>query len=107
MAGPVKELSMIRQSFDFDANALYVRLTDEKVARTAEIDACTLVDLSADGRVVGIEVIAPQRYWPLDQILQSFDISPEQAYELRLYLLKPAQLSLPAHPDARLPVAVG
>ncbi len=98
---------MIRQSFDLDANALYVQLTDEKVARTAEIDACTLVDLGVDGRVVGIEVIAPQRNWPLDQILQSFDVSPEQAYELRLYLLKPDRLTVPAHPDARLPVAVG
>ncbi len=34
---------MIRQSYDLDADALYVKLTDHKVTRTVEIDAGTLV----------------------------------------------------------------
>lgn len=98
---------MIRQSYDLDADALYVKLADQKVARTAEIDEGTLVNLDADDNIVGIEVIQPERQWPLDEILRSFGVSPEQALELRTYFFQPAQLSAPAHTDSRLCVAVG
>jgi uncharacterized protein YuzE len=97
---------MIRQSYDLDADALYVKLTDQKVAHTAEVDEGTLVDLDADGNVVGIEVLQPQRRWPLDEILNAFRVSPGQAHELRTYFFQPAQLSTPAHPDPQLCVAV-
>lgn len=90
---------MIQQTFDFDANALYVRLSDHPVARTVEIDKGTLVDLDDTGAVVGIEVIQPQRTWPLNEILGRFQIPADQANELRAYFPQTPMVSPPsAHP---------
>lgn len=112
---------MIQQAYDLDANALYVRLTDRAVARTVQIDEGTLVDLDDSGAVVGIEVIQPERVWPLNEILDSYNIPADQASELRAYFLRtptlnqswayPAPIAArtttqPAHPGLCLPVAV-
>lgn len=96
---------MIRQSYDLDADALYISVTGGKVARTAEIDSGTLVDLDVAGRVVGIEVIAPQRAWPVEDIISRFQVEGEDAAELRAYFTDPAQLVQPAHPAPRVEVA--
>jgi uncharacterized protein YuzE len=98
---------MIRQSYDLDADALYIKLTDAKVARTIDIDSGTLVNLDADGRVVGIEVIQPQRAWPLPEILTRFPLLADTVAELRAYFPYPSQLRAPVHPGLRVPVAVG
>jgi uncharacterized protein YuzE len=98
---------MIQQSYDLDADALYIRLTSRKVARTAEIDAGTLVNLDADGRIVGIEVLQPTRKWPLDEILVRFGASEEDSKQLRAYFPYPAQLVPPEHAASGVPVAVG
>ena len=98
---------MILQSYDLDADALYIRLADHPVARTVQLDAGTLVDLDADGALVGIEVIQPQRAWPLDDILARFAVSEDDARGLRAYFPHPSQLRPAAHPDSRIPVAVG
>ena len=68
---------MIRIEADWDARALYIRLTDGTVARTLEVDSdpCTMVDLDASGGLIGIEVIDPGRMWPLHKILAGYDIS--------------------------------
>jgi uncharacterized protein YuzE len=42
---------MIKKSYDLDADALYITLTDHEVIRTVQIDGGTLVDLDADGGV--------------------------------------------------------
>lgn len=97
---------MIRQSYDLDADALYITVTDGEVARTAEIDAGTLVDLDAVGGVVGIEVISPQRAWPIQQVLEAFPVSEEDADQLRAYFPHPAQLVPLTHPALRVPVRV-
>lgn len=97
---------MISQSYDFDADALYIELNDRQVARTVQVDAGTLVDLDLDGNAVGIEVIQPQRSWPLDEILSRFAITEDDARELWAYFAEPAQLVPPAHLDPRVPVAV-
>ena len=98
---------MISQSYDLDAGALYIRLADGQVARTAQVDNGTLVDLDAAGDVVGIEVILPARTWPLEEILGRFGVSEHDARELRAYFSPPARLSQPVHPGPRVPVAVG
>ena len=95
---------MIRQTYDLDANALYIAVTDQKVARTAEVDTGTLVDLDAAGSIVGIEVISPDRCWPLDEILTRFSVATEDAELLRAYFSHPTQLAAPQHPG--VPVAV-
>lgn len=46
-------------AYDPEADALYIRVTNEKTASTKEIDASFLVDLDAANAIVGIEVIHP------------------------------------------------
>src|ERR1700740_827039 len=74
---------MTVQEYDADADAVYVKLASRKVARTVEVDSGTLADLDAKGRLVGIEVIHPDRAWPLDDIITRFGVPDEQALELR------------------------
>jgi uncharacterized protein YuzE len=98
---------MISQTLDLDADALYIRLTDDEVTRTVQVDKGTLVDLDPAGAVVGIEIIQPARTWPLEEILGRFGVSEHDARELWAYFSPPAQLSQPVHPGPRVPVAVG
>jgi uncharacterized protein YuzE len=93
---------MISQSYDLSANALYITVTDHQVARTAEIDTGTLVDVDAAGAIVGIEVLNFDRPWPLTKILGLFTVAPEDADQLRAYFGSPIQLTLPQHPTPRL-----
>ena len=43
--------------YDTEAGAFYVRVTEEPVARTAEVSAFVNVDLDAEGNVVGLELL--------------------------------------------------
>jgi uncharacterized protein YuzE len=97
---------LIRQSYDLAANALYITITDRQVAHTAEIDTGTLVDVDAAGSIVGIEVLSFERCWPLEEILDRFNVAPQDAEQLRAYFRHPAQLVLPEHPAPRVPVAI-
>jgi hypothetical protein len=45
--------------YDSEADALYIRLTDERFARSAEFGLNVIVDLDAEGRPCGVEVISP------------------------------------------------
>jgi uncharacterized protein YuzE len=65
--------------YDREADALEISLSGEIVARTVEIDPGTFVDLDAQGHLVAIEVIRPMRRWPLREILESYDVDPEDA----------------------------
>jgi uncharacterized protein YuzE len=98
---------MILQSYDLDAEALYITPADLAVARTEQVDRGTRVDLDSAGRVVGIEVIQAARTWPLEEIPGRFGVSEDDARELRAYFAEPAQLRPPAHSEPRVPVAVG
>lgn len=66
---------MLQSTYDTDADALYLKLSDGTIARSAEIDDGTLVDEDAEGEIVGIEVLRPARNWPLQTILQRYKIS--------------------------------
>jgi uncharacterized protein YuzE len=50
MAGMVVE-------YDTESGAFYVRVTEEPVARTAEVSTFVNVDLDAEGNVVGLELL--------------------------------------------------
>ena len=64
--------------YDKDADALYIKLSDgEQIARTEQVDPGTLVDLDANGRVVGIDLIRPARAWPLDEVAERFEIADD------------------------------
>lgn len=76
------------QTYDAQADALYIEIgegggeTAREVARTVEIDDdghWTMVDLDADGNLLGIEVLSPGRPWPLAEILKRYEVSADDA----------------------------
>jgi uncharacterized protein YuzE len=52
-------MSMVRAKYDREADAIYLRLSDQPVARTAEVTDMHMVDLDANGVPVGIEILDP------------------------------------------------
>ena len=49
---------MINISFDEDAEAIYLKLSENEIVQTEELKENTvLVDLDKDGQVVGIEIL--------------------------------------------------
>jgi uncharacterized protein YuzE len=73
----------MRFEFDADANALEITLAEGFSARTVEIDTGTLVDVDEHGTPLSIEVLQPTRAWPLDEILDRFEIDAGAAAVLR------------------------
>lgn len=73
----------MRISFDEEAGALYVTLSEGIVARTVTVDAGTLVDVDERGNAVGIEVVRPAREWPVDAIAEAGNLGPEILDQLR------------------------
>ncbi len=68
----------MKVQYDQEADALYVTLEDGgMVAKTIRVDAGTLVDVDHLGRPVGIEIIRPARPWPLERILERFQVRDE------------------------------
>lgn len=64
-------------SYDYDADALYIEISDSPVARTRQFDGGTNVDLDVSGQVVGIEVLRPARDWPLEEIKAAFRLGED------------------------------
>jgi uncharacterized protein YuzE len=74
----------MRINYDTTAQALDIELQGAvAVARTIQIDEGTLVDVDDGGMVVAIEVIQPMRRWPLDEILNTFEIDEDSMTMLR------------------------
>jgi uncharacterized protein YuzE len=73
----------MRWTYSSDADALYISIASGPIARTVELDPGTQVDVAADGSVVGIEILAPSRRWPLDRLVEDFAISPDDELMLR------------------------
>lgn len=85
--------------YDLNAGALYIRLSDEEIARTREAGDNAAVDLDAAGGVVGIEVISAVHSWPLAGILASYKIPDQEVAEIRSYFrLQGSQLVQPESP---------
>jgi uncharacterized protein YuzE len=74
----------MKVTYDQQADALYIELDDAQVADTVHIDRGTLVDLNAQGQLIGVELIRPARPWPLATILNRFPTDPTSARILRL-----------------------
>ena len=72
--------------YDLTAGALYIKLSDAKIARTVEAGDNAAVDLDAAGGLVGIEVIAAAYPWPLDDILTRYAIPAGEVAQIRNYL---------------------
>lgn len=71
--------------YDLTVGALYIKLSDAKIARTVEAGGNAAVDLDAAGGVVGIEVIAAAYPWPLDDILTRYSIPVGEVAQIKNY----------------------
>jgi hypothetical protein len=60
-----------------------VRRPASRWARTVEIDNRTLADVDLRGWLVGVEVLRPDREWPLDDILSKFHVDDRDERDLR------------------------
>ncbi len=50
-------LPKMKIRYDPDADALYIKLRDDEVDHTQEIDENTIVDFNKDGHVIGMEIL--------------------------------------------------
>lgn len=49
--------------YDREVDALYIRIQDKKVSRTKELEEGINLDIDADGKIIGLEIIgAVERY---------------------------------------------
>lgn len=81
---------------DGSVEAAYLRLTTDKVARTEEVlPNALLVDLSGNGRVVGMEILAPI---PMEKLLRLIP-----ALEGRTAVEKFARAAIPRRLFTRAP----
>jgi uncharacterized protein YuzE len=76
-AVPLFEPTTFQLKIDFDADAAYLRLSHERVARTRRFEGSesVLVKLDATGKPVGIEVIGLKTPLPIDRLAQVFNFS--------------------------------
>lgn len=73
----------MRLNYDRDADALAIVLAEGTVERTVQLDAGTLVDVDASDQVLTIEVIAPARIWPLEEIEARWNLAEDDRRVLR------------------------
>jgi len=50
--------------YDPDADAMYIKLSDEEIKTTRKIDDNTILDYDKDGRVIGIELLFVKERMP-------------------------------------------
>jgi uncharacterized protein YuzE len=82
---PLFEPTTLQLKMDFDADAAYIRLSHERVARTQRFDdsESVLVKLDASGRPIGIEIIGLHTQLPLDRLAQVFNFSESLTLRLK------------------------
>ena len=61
------------------ADAIYIELSDALIVRTDHIEPGTLVDVDGSGQAVGIELLQPARQWPLDEVVDQYQLSKEDS----------------------------
>jgi len=61
-------------TFDQEANALYVKLTDTPVARTHTERPGVLLDLTESGELVGIELLDPANASVVPSLLSKYGV---------------------------------
>lgn len=94
----------MRLKYDLNVGALYIRLSDQDVARTKDVDDNTSVDLDEAGGVVGIEVISIEHTWSLSGILRAYSIPAAEVAQLRAYFQPQRTTALTPLPVPPAPV---
>ena len=65
---------IMKLEYDQQADAIYITLSDEAIASTREIDENIAIDVGADGKMVGIELLFVSDYLGPDDI-DNFTVS--------------------------------
>ncbi len=52
----------MKTHYDRDADALYVRFADGKIAESEEVSPGVVIDFDAEGRIVALEVLSASRH---------------------------------------------
>lgn len=58
----------MRTTYDSEANALYVRLSEGAIVESEEIRPGIVVDFDKDGRIVGFEMLDARMQLPADAL---------------------------------------
>ena len=64
----------MKLEYDEQADAIYITLKDDPVASTREVDENIVIDVGADGKMVGIELLFVSDYLGPDDI-DNFTVS--------------------------------
>lgn len=64
----------MRWSYDRTIDALYVYLADGEATAQQELDDGTVVDVAADGSLIGIEVLGLRAGWYPDEVGSAFGL---------------------------------
>jgi uncharacterized protein YuzE len=79
----------MRWTYDLDANAFYIYLSDQPVAGQVEMPDGTVVDVNAQGAAVGIEVLSPDEGWDANAVLERFGLDDDVRKSLGFILMSP------------------
>lgn len=56
----------MRVTYDEEADAMYIKLTDEKFSKNKIVDKNTILNLDKDGNVIGVELLFVKDHMPKD-----------------------------------------
>ncbi|MFI7332303.1 DUF2283 domain-containing protein [Micromonospora aurantiaca (nom. illeg.)] len=98
---------LVSATTDLEADALYLQLRKGKVVRTEELDDWTLVDVDAHGQPLGIEVIHPNRVWPLQRFIERYNVPRELGELLEQFLPIRAHRTLIGQMRTNRPLTAG
>lgn len=63
-------------TYDPQADALYIYLRDDaSVSKTIQVDDQRNVDVDAEGNAVGIEILSPGSFFPVQDLITRFELS--------------------------------
>jgi uncharacterized protein YuzE len=90
--------------YDLSDRALYIRLSDQEIVSSRDVDDNTNVDLDASGVVVGIEVIDIDLPWPVAEILRDYELPTGETEQIASYFPFAApKISVASTPPANTP----
>ena len=90
--------------YDLSDGALYIRLSDQGIASSRDVDDNTNVDLDASGVVVGIEVIDTGLPWPVAEVLRDYEFPAGEVEQIVSYFPFAApRISVASTPPATTP----
>lgn len=81
----------MRWTYDSRDRSLYIYVRDDgEFWRTVEVvKASVMVDYADTGKILGIELLAPDQPWPIEEIATDFDLTPEERKTLEFLEVSP------------------